>query len=340
MWQRGDRPNPILTVAGVCLQNPVLAYGFGKVAWNAGSAAVTGARCAATSAAVLAAEASPAAIGGAVAGVAALAGGAALYAASRRQECQTQRLLAVIRNRGRRRLCPAGASYHDAASQLFDSIHWFLSPQKAGMPHVYHGSPWRSAARERQLTQVRQLCAELPPTSAVRLTDRLWGHLTFCFALWLDYNPHTANWGTSPSYGSPPFGQCWHNRWREDLRHVISDLARHFLSEQSFQPDIHGVSYTERESAFCLLVTLDHVLSWEVTTPGFGDSDVVQASMYRYQDFCEKLLQQFALAWALARAPHGEVDLSEYGASMDVSSHMQVMAAREIPDEFRGVWAW
>ncbi len=32
----------------------------------------------------------------------------------------------------------------------------------------------------------------------------------------LDFNPHTPNWGSSPSYGLPPMHLCWHNRWREE----------------------------------------------------------------------------------------------------------------------------
>lgn len=337
-WQRIGYPNPIFRIAHICLQNPFLTFGCANLAWSAGRAAVTGVSGAAASAGAVAAEASPFVIGGAVAGAAVVGGGAALYAASRHQECQSDRLRATIRNRGVRQLCPSGTSYHHAAAQLFDSLHWYLQPQKKGLPHVYHGSVWRSAAREGHLSQVRQLCDELPEVSPRTSSDSMWGDLTFCFVLWLEYNPHTANWGTSPSYGSPPFGLCWHNRWREDLRHALSDLARHFLSNESFHSRDDGLNATERASAFCLLVTLDHVLSWEVTTPGFGNSDVVDASWHRYHDFCEQLLTQFALAWASARAPEGEIDPAEYGINMDIGSHMEAMATREIPDAFQGIW--
>lgn len=335
-WQRRGYPNPVFAAAGFCLRHPLLTYMAGKLTWNAGGAAITGLRGAAASASLVAAEASPAVVAGSVAGAAAVAGGAALYAASRHQECQSNRLRRAIRRRGQRKLCHQlhGTSYHDAASQLFDSLQWHLSPQKKGMPHVYHGSVWRSAARERHLSQLRDLCVQVPPSTELTSSDRLWGDLMYCFMLWLEYNPHTANWGTSPTYGSSPFGLCWHNRWREDMRHAISDLARCLLSEQRS----NGLNATEQASAFCLLVTLDHVLSWEVTTPGFGDSDIVQVSWHRYHDFCETLLKQFALAWATARAPESEIDLLEYGVSMDVSSHMEVMAARQIPDTFRGIW--
>jgi len=332
-WQRRGFPNPISLTAAICLQSPGLAWGASKLAWNAGSSAVTGARAVAASASIYAAEASPVVIGGTAVGIAALlAGGAALYAASRHQEVQSGRLQAAIRNRRQNQLC----QYHDAAAKLFGVVQWHLSPQKKGMPHVYHGSVWRSAARERHFEQVQQLCVEPRTRLALTHSDRIWSDLSFCVSLWLEYNPHTANWGTSPSYGPPPFGFCWHNRWREDMRHAISDLARQILSEQSFQPD--SLDAQEKRSACCLLAALDHTLSWQVATPRFGHSDLVEASWYSYRDFCEKLLQQFALAWALAGAPEGEVDLSEHGAIIGVDSHMDVMASREIPDGFCFIW--
>lgn len=126
------------------------------------------------------------------------------------------------------------------------------------------------------------------------------------------------------------------------MRHAISDLARKILSEQSFQRE--SLDAKERASACCLLAVLDHALSWQVITPRFGDSDLVDASWYTYQDFCQKLLQQFARAWAVAAAPEEEVDhtsmawYSEYGTMIDVESHMHVMASREIPDGFHSVW--
>lgn len=336
-WLRDGYPNPISGVARFCLGNPLLTYTGAQLAWSTGSAAFTGVRSAAASATLLTAEASPIVIGGAAVTLATMAGGAAFYAASRHQEAQSERLCEAIRNRGPRQLVVTrGTTYHSAAAQLFDTVQWYLSPQMKGMPHVYHGSVWRSAAREGHLAQIQQVCTEAPSSYLMCPSDNIWGDLTFCFALWLEYNPHSANWGTCVSYGSPPFGLCWHNRWREDLRHSISDLARRLRSEQVVQ----HVDATERACAFCLLVALDYILSWKVTSPGFGASDLLQASWYRYHDFCAQLLQQFALAWAVARAPpeQGGIDFSEYDVSMDVNSHIDIMAARCVPDNFHNVW--
>ena len=47
----------------------------------------------------------------------------------------------------------------------------------------------------------------------------------FLNLLRLDFNPHTPNWGSSPSYGLPPMHICWHNRWREEWLIRNSPLA-------------------------------------------------------------------------------------------------------------------
>eukprot|EP00930_Biecheleria_cincta_P090219 TRINITY_DN79576_c0_g1_i1.p1 TRINITY_DN79576_c0_g1~~TRINITY_DN79576_c0_g1_i1.p1 ORF type:complete len:396 (+),score=24.79 TRINITY_DN79576_c0_g1_i1:43-1230(+) len=339
-WQRPGAPNPIFAVLGQCARNPILTWYGGKLAWALGSRAFSGAvggiSSAAASAAAVAAEASPAAIGGLAGGALVVVGGAALYAASMHQECQSQRLRAFVRGRGRRQLYPAGSSYHSAAAALFQAIHWSLLPQKNGMPHVYHGSPWRNAKRESHITQVRALCAERAPAVAMTTPrDVLWGDLTFCFTLWLEYNPHTANWGACQSYGMPPLHLCWHNRWREDLRHVISDLARSFMRFRG-EADF-GIK--EWSCASCLLVMLDHVLSWHVVTPDRGSSDLLRADMYSYQDFCQKLLQCFALTWALAQAPaDADLDSTQLGDVVDIRSHLDVMSGRELPEVFRNIW--
>lgn len=339
-WQRPGAPNPIFVVLGHCARNPILTWFGGKAVWNLCSGALSGAAAgiqgAAASAAAVAAEASPAAIGGIAGGTIAIAGGAALYAASTHQECQSQRLRAFVLGRGRRQLYPVGSSYHSAAATLFQAIHWSLLPQKKGMPHVYHGSPWRSAKRERHLEQVRALYAERAPAVAMMTPrDVLWCDLTFCFSLWLEYNPHTANWGACQSYGMPPLNLCWHNRWREDLRHVISDLARTFTRARSEA----NIGIKEWSCASCLLVMLDHVLSWHVMTPDRGSSDLLEANMCSYQDFCQRLLRRFALTWALAQAPQdADLDIAQLGDIVDIHSHLEVMSSREIPAAFRNMW--
>merc|ERR1712084_138471 len=107
--------------------------------------------------------------------------------------------------------------------------------------------------------RVQALCAEMPPAVAeMTPRDELWGNLAFCYSLWLEYNPHTANFGTCASYGMPPLNLCWHNRWREDLRHAISDLARCVLSGTGRSGSSEdGIGIKEWGCATCLLVILD-----------------------------------------------------------------------------------
>jgi hypothetical protein len=124
-------------------------------------------------------------------------------------------------------------------------------------------------------------------------------------------------------------GFCWHNRWREDLRHVVSDLARQVLA----LPDHHELNAKERAAAICLLGMLDHVLSWEVTSLQHGKSDLVQANWFAYRSFSCNLKERFATAWAAAFAPpEAEVDLESFDA------HVAIMAERDIPEGFRNLW--
>lgn len=117
------------------------------------------------------------------------------------------------------------------------------------------------------------------------------------------------------------------------MRHVVSDLARHLLS------DSIRASVRERELACikCLLAMLDHVLSWEVTTLDRGWSDLIEVDWWNYPDFCAKLKERFAFAWASSLAPaemlaEAEVDLVSF------DSHVEVMASRDIPSSFRMLW--
>merc|ERR1711865_103536 len=197
---------------------------------------------------------------------------------------------------------------------------------KESLPHVYHGSIWRTAAREQHLAHIQGLFAPCASEHVLTPRERVWGDLLFCFSLWLEYNPHTANWGTCQSYGSAPMHFCWHNRWREDLRHALSDLARTVLAAQA-----SGELRIDKElrSALCLIGVLDHVLSWDVTTPEHGSSDLIDAEWHAYRSFCRKLKERFAEAWGAALAPpEAEVDLESF------DNHVLNMACRTVPDGF------
>jgi len=333
-WLRENFPNPCLVLGHACVRHPILAFWGARAAYSLAGPIGTGIRTGASTAAVVLAEASPVAIGASVAGGVAAVGGVAIVVASRHQEEQALRLQATIRSNRQRQLRPlrrTATPFYSSAACLFEVLQWYLSPQKPGMPHVYHGSPWRCAARETFLSQVQELTVVLPPDSAGPTpSDALWGDITFCFALWLQYNPHTANWGTCMSYGSPPLNMCWHNRWREDLRNAVSDLAKHFLADPSLQG---GVPAKEWACAMCLLGMLDHVLSWDVSTPEFGSSELIEADFYRYKSFCNKLADRFALAWGAAQAPPDfDADLPNF------SQHVEVMAGRDTPEVFQDIW--
>lgn len=284
--------------------------------------------------AVAVAEASPAVTIGALAGTAAVAGTVAVAVASQHSDAQAQQLQRTICHRSQQSL--GETPWHIAAGRLFDAMHWFLSPQTTGLhkgTHVYHGSPWFSRDRAQHLSHVQALCVDRPEDGAApSASDLLWGDLCFCFSLWLEYNPHTANWGTCPSYGTAPLYLCWHNRWREDLRHAASDLARHLQ-----QSNLQGcVSNKEWACALCLLGALDHVLSWDVDTPDFGKSDLIPSDWFLFRSFCKKLQSAFLRCWA---ACQGQADLEEaQDASFDLASHVGVMAAREVPSGLRDVW--
>jgi len=283
----------------------------------------------AESAAALA-EASPAFIAGAAGGAVAAIGGAAVFAASRHSEVQAENLRRYIRQRGRRRLAESRQS---DARRLFEAVQWNLQPQKAGLPHVYHGSVWRNQAREQHLIQIealREVDRVFP--EEMEPMEHLWSDMSFLFKVWLHFNPHTANWGTSESYGTPPMHFCWHNRWREDLRHVASDLARRMVFDDSLSSEKGTKEY---KWALCLLGALDHILSWYVVTPSHGESDLVAAGWHLYHSFCSKLSDRFAFAWAAAQAP-AEAELELEDARFD--EHVELMARREIPEGFRSLW--
>eukprot|EP00931_Biecheleriopsis_adriatica_P073561 TRINITY_DN47822_c0_g1_i1.p1 TRINITY_DN47822_c0_g1~~TRINITY_DN47822_c0_g1_i1.p1 ORF type:complete len:407 (+),score=60.12 TRINITY_DN47822_c0_g1_i1:49-1221(+) len=326
-WQRRSFPNPILTVWGTTLAFDAIR--------TVASVGVAGARGLATAAAAAAAEASPAVIAGSVAGSVALAGGVAIAVASQHSAQQAERLQNAVRSRNRTESTLAvseGMNVHQAwrpaAAQLLEALQWHLSPQKQGMPHVYHGSPWRSRKCQQYQNQLRALlCGEEAPAESRNL--RIWGDIVFCYILWLDFYPQTANWGTCESYGLPPMHLCWHNRWREDMRHVASDLARHLMSSE-VQAQL---STQERSCAACLLAMLDHVLSWEVTTLDRGSSELISADWWKYPDFCGKLKERIAFAWAAALAPpEAELEIES------VDSHIQAMATRTIPEGFERLW--
>eukprot|EP00928_Gymnodinium_smaydae_P038123 TRINITY_DN26354_c0_g1_i1.p1 TRINITY_DN26354_c0_g1~~TRINITY_DN26354_c0_g1_i1.p1 ORF type:complete len:413 (-),score=55.22 TRINITY_DN26354_c0_g1_i1:366-1604(-) len=347
------------------LRAPALAFMAASLAPEVIPAGVAGARALAIGAAAALAEVSPAVLVGGIAGAAALAGGAAVVVASQHSESQARRLQDGIRNR--ERVYPVAVPWREIAMRLWETLDWHLSPQKAGMPHVYHGSPWRSRAREEHMAQLaallrprdtdvgrpvgdapsntgrgtstssslrqdrgRGVAAAGSSGAPVVLTanDSMWGDLLFCFNLWLQYNPHTANWGHCSSYGPPPFHLCWHNRWREDMRHSLASLAAKLTRDTQSGRQGHSV---ERSCALCLLGTLDHVLSWDVATPNLGSSELVDC--YSYPSFCQQLKERFAFAWGAAMAPPG-ADLDLVG----FDEHVQGMAARSVPVGFRDVW--
>eukprot|EP00929_Paragymnodinium_shiwhaense_P112284 TRINITY_DN80546_c0_g1_i1.p1 TRINITY_DN80546_c0_g1~~TRINITY_DN80546_c0_g1_i1.p1 ORF type:complete len:427 (-),score=50.66 TRINITY_DN80546_c0_g1_i1:520-1707(-) len=333
-WLRRRYPNPILIFA----MPGLLANGVSLV-----GDAVAGARIAAVGAAAFVAEASPLAVAGGVAAGVVAAGGVAVMLASQHQEPQARRLRDSIRNRPRQQ-----APFRETASTLVDALQWFLAPQMKNMPHVYHGSVWRNAAREEHLAKMRALQARTsdessPATSSsssspaerpayrpvVTESGTLWGEMAYCFQLWLEYNPHTANWGTCVSYGEPPLHYCWHNRWREDLRHAVSDLARWVIARH----DSSDLPMKQKRCALCLLATLDHVLSWDLVLPNLGKSVLVGSTWRGYSNFCEKLREKFAEAWAAAQAPpEMEMDLQGF------DEHAEAMALRDVPEAFRDLW--
>lgn len=332
-WQRRSFPNPILTVWGT-----TLAFDAIRVMASAG---MSGVRVVATAAAAAVAEASPVVLVGGAAGAAAIAGGYALMKAAEHSPQQAERLRTSVRDRERYQLVPdeeRRESFQMAVQRavvcIWDALQWHLSPQWAGMPHVYTGSPWRAEARQKHHQSLSSLLtastSETAASSdAALLSGRLWGDLIFLFLLWLDFNPHTPNWGSSHSYGLPPMHLCWHNRWREDLRHVVSDFARCLQSEAVEA----GLPAKEKDMAECLVAMLDHILSWEVMTLDRGSSDLIKASWWNYPSFCKNLQERFAEAWAATVAPpEAEVECRSF------QTHAEAMAERELPDEFHNLW--
>jgi len=187
-----------------------------------------------------------------------LSAGLAVAIASQHSDRQAEHLASIVRRSSRllqRGEIPGEQAWRRAAAVLWEALQWHLSPQKPGLPHVYHGSPWRSRLQREQSAQVRGLlCDEISEHSQER--DLIWGDIDFCYVLWLDFHPKTANWGVCESYGLPPMHFCWHNRWREDLRHVTSQLAKKLHSSQAR----NALGAREHGCATCLLAMLDHVL--------------------------------------------------------------------------------
>lgn len=273
--------------------------------------------------------------------------------ASRHQAAQAEHLESIVRQRVPC-LLATEVTWQEAARAIWEALYWSMRPQKEGMPHVYHGSPWRSRAREGHLAELRILLEDRVGSPNVAISDgadsvgvspssmssaessgasrQLWADLIFVYQLWLEYNPHTANWGRCPSYGLPPLHMCWHNRWREDLRHVLADLARHCLRESSY-----GCLRGSKEwAAFvCLMGALDHVLSWDVMAPNLGRSELIGAGTpMLYAIFSNRLEERFAFAWGAAKAPAvAEVDLVGFDAHVEDG-----MATRLPVEPFRGLW--
>ena len=228
-WQRRNFPNPILTVWGTTLALDLIRVMT--------SSALTGARAIAAAATAAAAE-SPLLLAGTATGAAVVVGGLALVKAAQHRPEQAERLQQAVRNRIRHQLVlhvadNVGNSWRKAVANIWDALHWHLSPQLAGMPHVYTGSIWRTSARMKHHAALSALLhsegqtetpmsGESASSSSAQSSEdsfarlRVWGDVVFCFILWLDYNPHTPNWGYCSSYGLPHLHLCWHNRWRED----------------------------------------------------------------------------------------------------------------------------
>lgn len=336
-WLRFRCPNPVAVAVTSSIIRDVVTSGTARSIAGAGLAGFRAAGQAlcgvARVGAAAIAEASPAVTVGAVAGTAAIAGTVAIAVASQHSDAQAQQLQNVIRSRRQRSL--GETPWYEAAGRLWEATQWYLSPQKVGLhkgTHVYHGSPWFCREREQHLSQIRAICVDVQAdVSDGTSRDVLWSDLCFCFSLWLDYNPHTANWGYCPSYGLSPFYLCWHNRWREDLRHVASDLARRIQGDTELR---NSISSKERACALCLLATLDHVLSWDVDTPDFGKSDLIESEWFLYRSFCQKLQDTFLKSWAMCQG-HGNLDES---ASCDLVVHVERMAEREVPPGFRDIW--
>jgi len=73
--------------------------------------------------------------------------------------------------------------------------------------------------------------------------------------------------------------------------------------------------------------------SWEVITLDRGKSELIKADWWNYPNFCDRLKERFAYAWAAASAPaEAEVELRSF------DSHLEMMAEREVPDCFTGIW--
>lgn len=332
-WQRPAFPNPLLAIWGTTLAVDVIR--------SASAVGAAGLRTLITSAAAAAAEASPAVLAGSFAGGVAVTGLLALTYASQHSEEQAERLQVNIRNRASGNqslhLC---VPWRKAAATLWEAICWNLSPQMEGAPHVFHGSPWRSQAQAKHLSQVLSLIGTSNASSSSSssqtpqaeeqddsVASKLWADISYCYKLWLDYNPHTANWGACTSYGSSPMFLCWHNRWREDLRHSVFDLARHFAEQAD------SLDSRQRSCAVCLVAMLDHILSWTVTTLDRGSSDLVSADRWSYSIFCARLKERFAFAWASAMA-----DATAAVEAEGFELHFEEMATRSVPEGFRNLW--
>ncbi|CAE8722795.1 unnamed protein product [Polarella glacialis] len=326
-WQRRSFPNPILAFWGTTLAIDVV-----RASACAGFASARALAAAATAAA---SDASPVLIASSVAGGVAVAGGLALLLASQPSARAAAHLQQVIR--GRRGQLMRSIPWRTAAVELWEVLQWHLSPMKEGLPHVYHGSPWRTQQQQRFLSRVQGLLLsettadsqEAAAEATSQAGGHLWSDVIRCYVLWLEYTPHAANWGACASYGLPPLNLCWHNRWREDLRHAVSALAKAIAGRS----EVNQLDSKERGCLECLLSMLDHILSWQVTTLDRGHSELIQADWCHYPSFCQKLKERFAFAWANALAPaEAEVDLAGFG------SHAEIMASREVPEGFQDLW--
>lgn len=183
-----------------------------------------------------------------------------------------------------------------------------------------------ASALERLEKQQQQQCATLQEAPAA-LDAQLWVDLVLCFVLWLEYTPVLASLGSCHHYGSPPLHLCTYSRWRQDLRCVISSLARRF-SEDRREPSKLLSSSAEAGQFCCLLGGLDFILSWDSGPIQFGSSDVLDAEWYTHSGFCRKVNGLILDAWEEVQSTKEAV----VGPTKGFVPHVvQTMARRDVP---------
>eukprot|EP00913_Durusdinium_trenchii_P010128 g9497.t1 len=265
-------PNPILTVWGTTL------------AFDAMRFVAPGVRMAVATAAATVAESSPFVLATGAAGAVAVAGGLALMKASEHRPDMAQRLRRQVSERPRRQLAPpvpergakgaaagweapgGGADLGRLAMAAFATV--------AGHAARVHGfslalrSPGEAPPEPHGAVVGGRAVLQQPGRSA-GLGTPLLGR----FGL-----PLPPVVGFQSAYSELGFKPL-------DLRHVVSDFARYLCSDHIKA----ALPEKEWSQAACLIAMLDHLLSWEVTTLDRGSSDLIQASWWKYPDFCQKL---------------------------------------------------